>query len=215
MFIYCMHPKQSWFLFAVMTWSLWRLRPLLESPWRNLTNRFHSCLVPLSCTHSELQKVPPLTQLRSYVTKGGRVGAQILCFWFFHPRCLTSPLWEDHTILNPGGERSRTVLFLWPSSGLSPFGSLMCDINWDLRPSFQLDMNHELVFWGFCCCFCLCFCFPFPPEAKINSLGIYFLSRVTLDIQGFLRSSVVFLVHFLIPPLLATALCKSLLVSSF
>lgn len=126
--------------------------------------------------------MPPLTQLRSYVTKKGRVGAQIFCFFFLYPHCLTSPLWEDHTILNLGEERSKSVLFLWPSTGLSPFGSLMWHVSWDLRPICELDMN--LVFSSS------------PPEAKINFLEICFLSRATLDIQGFLRSSVVFLAHF-------------------
>lgn len=57
--------------------------PPLEAPWRHSTNWFNSCLVPLSCTHSELQKVPPLTQQRSYVTKGRKGGgADILLFLF-------------------------------------------------------------------------------------------------------------------------------------
>lgn len=74
------------------------------------------------------------------------MGHRIFCFFFFHPCCLTSLLCEDHTILNPGEERSRRVPSLWPATGLGPFGNVIRDVNGGLRPIFELDMNCELVF---------------------------------------------------------------------
>ena len=133
--------------------------------------------MPLSCTHSELQKVPPLTQLRSYVTEreGGRVGAQRFCFSFCHSGCLT-PRCGDTTpsCTSDGTDLQRCPLTIhWTQSPWQP------DVGWkwaqDPSPNWTCTVN-----W---------FSSSFPPEANINLWGICFPPGVPLDKQGFLEST--------------------------
>lgn len=133
--------------------------PPLEAPWRNSTNWFNSCLVPLSCTHSELQKVPPLLQLRCYVTKGRKGWGTDILLLLFPPSLSHFTTVRRPHHLKPGrGEIQEGAVSLairWTWSLWQP------DLGCKLGPETRLRTGHELG---------TCF-FPLLHQKPIFSFG--------------------------------------------
>lgn len=84
------------------------------------------------------------------------LGHRPFCFLFclfFHPHCLTSPLWEDlSTLRAPKEEREKAgAVSLGPLPGLvGLFGSLTLDMNWDPSLNWTRTINQ---FYSVLCCF--------------------------------------------------------------